>query len=173
MRLIVTITLCLYLLQLSSEKPAFLNWFGSTEPHQSSNNITMIIQDLTRRYEKQETIMTKISERLQNYDKFKKTRNRNRTTTSTKITTTATTPTTRIPKFITTKTPTTTTTVKPSNIIFESNEDIDFSVCHPETNPACVLDQVYSCTTSIECNESGKCERQTVCGMKFMSKIKE
>ena len=114
MRLIVTITLCLYLLQLSSEKPAFLNWFGSTEPHQSSNNITMIIQDLTRRYEKQETIITKISERLQNYDKFKKTRNRNRTTTSTKITTTATTPTTRIPKFRTTKTPTTTTTVKGS-----------------------------------------------------------
>jgi len=170
----VIITLCLYLFQLSSEKPAFLNWFGRTEPRRSSNNLTMIIQDLTRRYEKQETIITKISERLKNNDKFKKTsRNRNRTTTTTKMKTSATTPTTRIPKFRTTKTTTTTTTVKPSNIIFQSNEDIDFTVCHPETNPACVLDQVYSCTTSKECDASGKCERQTVCGIKFLSKIIE
>ena len=168
------ITLCVNLFRLSSEKPAFLNWFGRTEPRRSSNNLTMIIQDLTRRYEKQETIIAKISERLKNNDKFKKTsRNRNSTTTATQITTTATTSTKRIPKFRTTKTTTTRTTVKPSNIIFESNEDIDFSVCHPETNPACVLDQVYSCTTSKECDATGKCERKTVCGVKYLSIIKE
>ena len=154
MRLSVIITL-LYLFQPSTEKPLFLNWFGRTEPRRSSNNITVIIQD---------TRISKVPERLKNCDKFKKTlRNRIRTTT-TKITPTATTPTPKIPKIR--------TKIKPSNIIFESNEDIDFSVCHPENNQACVLDQVYSCTTSKECDESGKCERKTVCGIKFLSKHK-
>ena len=85
-------------------------------------------------------------------------------TTKTKTTTTTTT---------TTTVPTSTTTTTASNIIFESNEDIDFSVCHPENNPVCVLDQVYSCSTSRECDEKGKCKRKTVCGIKYFSKIKE
>ena len=155
MRLTVIITLSLYLFQPSSEKPFFLNWFGRTEPRRSSNNISVIIQDLT------DPRITKIPERSTNCDKFKKTsRNRIRTTTTTATTTT----TPKIPKIRTKN--------KPRNIIFESNEDIDFSVCHPENNQACVLDQVYSCTTSKECDESGKCERKTVCGIKFLSKNK-
>lgn len=73
----------------------------------------------------------------------------------------------------TTTVATTTTTTNPSNIIFESNEDIDFSVCHPENNPDCVLDHVYSCLTSKECDGKGKCKRKTVCGIKYFSKVKE
>ena len=179
MRFIVIITLSLYLCQLSSEKPGFLNWFGGTEPaRRSSDNLTMIIQDLTRRYKMQETQITKLSKRLKKYDKFKKTsRNRFRPTT-TKTTTAATTLSTRNKIIRTTQTTTsttstTTTTMRPSNIIFESNEDIDFSACHPDDNQACVLDQVYSCTTSKECDESGRCERKSVCGIKLLSKIKD
>ena len=141
------ITLLLYLFQQSTEKPFFFNLFGSTEP---SNSIT---QDIT------DARVVTTAKGYKNYNNIKHIpRNRIKATT---------TPTT------TTTTSTTTTTNKSSNIIFESNEEIDFSVCHPENNPKCVLDQVYSCSTSKECDEKGKCERKTVCGIKYFSKVKE
>ena len=96
------------------------------------------------------------------------TRTRERTTTSTtKLTTTST-------STITSTTKTTTTaTSKPNNIVFESNEDIDLSACHPDRNPACIVDTVYSCTTLDYCEEkNGKCGRKTVCGTKHSSKLK-
>ena len=143
------ITLLLYLFQQSTEKPFFFNLFGSTEPSSS------ITQDVT------DTRIITTAKKYKNYNIQHIPRNRIKNTT-TKTTTTTTTSTT-----------TTTTNTTTSNIIFESNEEIDFSVCHPENNPACVLDQVYSCSTSKECDEKGKCERKTVCGIKYFSKVKE
>ena len=149
MRYMQVSTLILYLFHLSSEKPLISNWFWSTGPSHSSNN---------KIQESKETRMALNLDGYQNYYSFIKTTDIKKTTATTTTTTTTT---------------TISTTTIASNIIFESNENIDFSVCHPENNPECVLDQVYSCTTSKDCDERGKCERKTVCGIRYFSKLKD